>query len=62
MPMTDRPDDHIIADDRELDAWFKRWIREQARKMGKSVGDESLDLLPEKRPEPPAHRRPEELP
>jgi hypothetical protein len=47
MPLTDRPEDHVIEDDHELDAWFKRWMREQARKLGRGgPGDEALDLLP----------------
>lgn len=44
MPATDRPDDATLADDARLDKWFDQYVRDQARKAGRTHGDPRLQF------------------
>lgn len=32
LPLSDRPDDDIIADDEAVDRWYQQYVRDVARK------------------------------
>lgn len=41
MPMSDRPDDYLLADDDRLDRWYDAYVRNlqhEAAKAGSGVG------------------------
>lgn len=47
MSPTDRPEDTVIENDRELDKWYQAYVREQARKQGRRASGSQDVAVPQ---------------